>query len=93
MYPFGYSYVIEMDDYTRTVTLHRADTACRPPRPSFLGRLLARWSGNYREPSLWTPRISKDAALSTINNLNESIIKAFGGIVPPYKFKECHCAR
>ena len=93
MHSVGYDYVIEIDNYTHTLTLHGADTACRPPRLSFLGNLISRWSGNYREPSTWTMRVSKDDAFSAINGFNEARIRAFGGVLSPYKFVECRCAR
>ncbi len=92
-YPFiPFQYAIEMNNDARTVTVHRAEKPCFPPRGEFFNRI-ARWFGGGKEQAAWTLAPSIEDARTCVDGLNETIAGAFGGVLPPYRFRVCLCAR
>ena len=90
-YPFlPFNYAVEMDNDARTVTVHRADKRCYPPRRNILGRI-AQWFGGRNEQTSWTLASSIEDARVNVDNLNETVGKAFHGLLSPYRFKVCPC--
>ena len=91
--PFAsYDYAMEMDNDLRTVTVHRIGGPCRPPRNGFLAKMMRRFR-DIKEPPEWVEAPSPEETRAAMDEINADIARTFGGVLPPYKFKVCPCAR
>ena len=85
-------YAMVMDNDVRTVTVHRIGGPCRPPRNGFLAKMVRRFR-DIKEPPEWIETPSPEETRAAMDKVNAAIARAFGGVLPPYTFKVCHCAR